>query len=192
MEQKKERKAETAVWEKKKKQILMAVILGVLLIAGAIGGILYKVYAGQGTVGGLLQIYYETMYSSNGKSFDDLCDCLSPDIRDEYYMVVTNGGINFTQLNNWRTEAMLEVGENVKTKVEVLQVTQSTTGGLGAIRETNPSAEELVGVDFRVTLTGDQGYLKMEGYAACVRVGEDWYIATQTVDLGVVERSGEE
>lgn len=191
MEQKKKLKVEAGVWEKKKKQIILAAVLGVLVIAGAIGGILYSVYAGQGTVGGMLQIYYETMYSDNGKSFDDLCNCLAPEIQADYYMTVTAGGANFAQLNKWRVEAIAEVGENVKVDVKVLEKAPATPGALNALKQELEDAEELVGVEFQVTLTGDDGYIKMKGYAACVREGNDWYLSTQTVELGIVERSEE-
>jgi hypothetical protein len=40
-----------------------------------------------------------------------------------------------------------------------------------------------------VTLTGDDGFVKMKGYVACVREGDDWYLSTETVELGIVERS---
>lgn len=191
MEQKKKQKAEAGVWEQKKKQIIIAVVLAVVLIAGVIGGILYSVYAGQGTVDGMLQIYYETMYSDNGKSFDDLCGCLAPEIRADYYMNVTSGGANFAQLNKWRVEAIAEVGDNVKVDVKVLEKTPGMPGALGAMQQELAGAEELVGVEFQVTLTGDDGYIKMKGYAACVREGDDWYMSTPTVELGIVERSEE-
>ena len=180
-------------WQKAKKKIILGAVVGAIVVFGLIGSILYKVYAGQGTVGGMLKIYYETMYSNNGKSFDDLCNCLAPEIRGDYYMNVTNGGANFSQLNKWRTEAMVEVGENVQVKVEVLDKEPATVGALGALQEEKiPNAEELVGVEFQVTVTGDNGYIKMKGYAACVREGDDWYLSTETVELGIVERNIEE
>lgn len=180
-------------WQKAKKKIILGAILGAIVVFGLIGGILYKVYAGQGTVGGMLQIYYETMYSDNGKSFDDLCNCLAPEIRSDYYMDVTNGGANFSQLNKWRMEAIMEVGENVKVEVDVLDKEPATVGALGALQEGKlPYAEELVGVEFQVTLTGDNGYIKMKGYVACVREGDDWYLSTETVELGIIERNIEE
>lgn len=180
-------------WQKAKKKIILGAILGAIVVFGLIGGILYKVYAGQGTVGGMLQIYYETMYSDNGKNFDDLCNCLAPEIRSDYYMDVTNGGANFSQLNKWRMEAIMEVGENVKVEVDVLDKEPATVGALGALQEGKlPYAEELVGVEFQVTLTGDNGYIKMKGYVACVREGDDWYLSTETVELGIVERNIEE
>ena len=180
-------------WKKAKKKIILGAVVGAIVVFGLIGGILYKVYAGQGTVGGMLKIYYETMYSNNGKSFDDLCNCLAPEIRSDYYMDVTNGGANFSQLNKWRMEAITEVGDNVKVKVEVLDQEPATVGALGALQEQKlPYAEELVGVEFQVTLTGDKGYIKMKGYVACVREGDDWYLSTETVELGIVERNIEE
>lgn len=191
MEKKKTLKAEEGLWERKKKQIILGIVAAVLVVLLVIGGILYKVYAGQGTVGGMLQIYYETMYSENGKSFDDLCNCLAPEIRGPYYMDVTNGGANYTQLNKWRGEAIANVGNNVKVEVEIEEKTPATTGALGAIKQQLQNAEELVGVTFLVTLTGDDGYIKMKGYAACVREGEDWFLSTETVELGIIERSPE-
>lgn len=192
MKEKQTKKTEASIWETKKKQIILAIVVGFLVIAGAIGGILYKVYAGQGTVGGMLKIYYETMYSNNGKSFDDLCNCLAPEIRGNYYMNITNGGADYSQLNKWRAEAIAEVGENVKVKVEVLEKVPSTLGALGSIQQTLVNAEELVGVEFQVTLTGDKGYIKMKGYTACVREGDDWFLSTETVELGIVDRNTEE
>lgn len=191
MERKKSIKAEEGLWEQKKKQIILAMVLGFLVLMLVIGGILYKVYAGQGTINGMLKIYYETMYSDNGKSFDDLCGCLAPEIRMDYYMDVTNGGANFTQLNKWRSEAIANVGDNVKVKVEILEKSPAMAGALGALKEQLPGAEELTGVEFQVTLTGDDGYIKMKGYAACVREGDDWYLSTPTVELGIVERNPE-
>lgn len=191
MEEKKELNAEATALEKRKKQIILAVLLGVLVICGVIGGILYNVYGGQGTIGGMLQIYYETMYSNNGKSFDDLCDCLAPELQSDYYISVTAGGINFTQLNKWRAEAIVEVGENVKVDVKVLKKTPAATGALAALKQELEYAEELVNVEFQVTLTGDNGYVKMKGQAACVREGSDWYLSTETVELETVERSEE-
>lgn len=187
MEQKKELKVEAGVWEQKKKKIILAVVLSVLVIIGAIGGILYSVYGGQGTVGGMLQIYYETMYSDNGKSFDDLCDCLAPEIQNEYYMDVTTGGTNFTQLNKWRAEAIVKVGENVEVDVKVLKKTPAASGALGVLKQELEGAEELVNVEFQVTLTGDNGSVNMKGQAACVREGNDWYLSTKTVELNTVE-----
>lgn len=181
------------LWQKAKKKIILGAVVGAVVLFGLIGAILYKVYAGQGTVGGMLKIYYETMYSDNGKSFDDLCNCLAPEIRANYYMDVTGGGANFSQLNNWRAEAIAEVGENVKVKVEVQGKEPATVGALSALQENSlPYAEELIGVEFQVTLTGDKGYIKMKGYAACVREGDDWYMSTETVELGIVERNVEE
>lgn len=192
MKEKQTKKTEASIWETKKKQMILCLVIGVLVVAGAIGGILYKVYAGQGTVGGMLKIYYETMYSNNGKSFDDLCNCLAPEIRGNYYMNTTNGGANFSQLNKWRVEAIAEVGDHVKVDVKVLEKTPATPGSLGALQQEIPNAEELVGVEFQVTLTGDNGYIKMKGYVACVREGDDWYLSTETVELGIVERNVEE
>ncbi len=190
MEQKKI-KVEETLWETKKKSIIAGAVIAVLLVLGIIGGILYSVYAGQGTVGGMLKIYYETMYSDNGKSFNDLCGCLAPELQTNYFMDVTNGGGDYSQLNKWRAEAMAEVGANVKVEVEVLEKSPSTPGALGAIKQQLPYAEELAGVEFQVTLTGDEGYVKMKGYVACVREGDDWYLSTETVELGIVERSKE-
>lgn len=187
--EKKKIKAEETLWEAKKKSIIAGSVIVVLLVLGMIGGILYKVYAGQGTVGGMLKIYYETMYSENGKSFNDLCNCLAPELQGNYFMDVTNGGADYSQLNKWRAEAMAEVGANVKVDVKVLEKTPATVGALGAIKEQLPYAEELAGVEFQVTLTGDDGFMKMKGYVACVREGDDWYLATETVELGIVERS---
>ena len=187
--EKKKIKAEETLWEAKKKSIIAGSVIVVLLVLGMIGGILYKVYAGQGTVGGMLKIYYETMYSENGKSFNDLCNCLAPELQGNYFMDVTNGGADYSQLNKWRAEAMAEVGANVKVDVKVLEKTPATVGALGAIKEQLPYAEELAGVEFQVTLTGDDGFVKMKGYVACVREGDDWYLATETVELGIVERS---
>lgn len=187
--EKKKIKAEETLWEAKKKSIIAGSVIVVLLVLGMIGGILYKVYAGQGTVGGMLKIYYETMYSENGKSFNDLCNCLAPELQGNYFMDVTNGGADYSQLNKWRAEAMAEVGANVKVDVKVLEKTPATVGALGAIKEQLPYAEELAGVEFQVTLTGDDGFVKMKGYVACVREGDDWYLTTETVELGIVERS---
>jgi hypothetical protein len=187
--EKKKIKAEETLWEAKKKSIIAGSVIVVLLVLGMIGGILYKVYAGQGTVGGMLKIYYETMYSENGKSFNDLCNCLAPELQGNYFMDVTNGGADYSQLNKWRAEAMAEVGANVKVDVKVLEKTPATVGALGAIKEQLPYAEELAGVEFQVTLTGDDGFVKMKGYVACVREGDDWYLSTETVELGIVERS---
>lgn len=187
--EKKKIKAEETLWEAKKKSIIAGSVIVVLLVLGMIGGILYKVYAGQGTVGGMLKIYYETMYSENGKSFNDLCNCLAPELQGNYFMDVTNGGADYSQLNKWRAEAMAEVGANVKVDVKVLEKTPATVGALGAIKEQSPYAEELAGVEFQVTLTGDDGFVKMKGYVACVREGDDWYLSTETVELGIVERS---
>ena len=187
--EKKKIKAEETLWEAKKKSIIAGSVIVVLLVLGMIGGILYKVYAGQGTVGGMLKIYYETMYSENGKSFNDLCNCLAPELQGNYFMDVTNGGADYSQLNKWRAEAMAEVGANVKVDVKVLEKTPATVGALGAIQEQLPYAEELAGVEFQVTLTGDDGFVKMKGYVACVREGDDWYLSTETVELGIVERS---
>ena len=152
--EKKKIKAEETLWEAKKKSIIAGSVIVVLLVLGMIGGILYKVYAGQGTVGGMLKIYYETMYSENGKSFNDLCNCLAPELQGNYFMDVTNGGADYSQLNKWRAEAMAEVGANVKVDVKVLEKTPATVGALGAIKEQLPYAEELAGVEFQVTLTG--------------------------------------
>ena len=182
---------EESLWEKKKKPIIAGCIAGFLLVIGIIGGILYSVYAGQGTVGGMLQIYYETMYSDNGKSFHDLCNCLAPELQTNYFMDVTNGGADYSQLNKWRAEAIAEVGDNVTVKVEILDKEPSTPGALGALNETLPYAEEMMGVELSVTLTGDKGYIKMMGYVACVREGDDWYLSTETVELGIVERNVE-
>ena len=187
--EKKKIKAEETLWEAKKKSIIAGSVIVVLLVLGMIGGILYKVYAGQGTVGGMLKIYYETMYSENGKSFNDLCNCLAPELQGNYFMDVTNGGADYSQLNKWRAEAMAEVGANVKVDVKVLEKTPATVGALGAIKEQLPYAEELAGGEFQVTLTGDDGFVKMKGYVACVREGDDWYLSTETVELGIVERS---
>lgn len=187
--EKKKIKAEETLWEAKKKSIIAGSVIVVLLVLGMIGGILYKVYAGQGTVGGMLKIYYETMYSENGKSFNDLCNCLAPELQGNYFMDVTNGGADYSQLNKWRAEAMAEVGANVKVDVKVLEKTPATVGALGAIKDQLPYAEELAGVEFQVTLTGDDGFVKMKGYVACVREGDDWYLSTETVELGIVERS---
>ena len=187
--EKKKIKAEETLWEAKKKSIIAGSVIVVLLVLGMIGGILYKVYAGQGTVGGMLKIYYETMYSENGKSFNDLCNCLAPELQGNYFMDVTNGGADYSQLNKWRAEAMAEVGANVQVDVKVLEKTPATVGALGAIKEQLPYAEELAGVEFQVTLTGDDGFVKMKGYVACVREGDDWYLSTETVELGIVERS---
>ena len=187
--EKKKIKAEETLWEAKKKSIIAGSVIVVLLVLGMIGGILYKVYAGQGTVGGMLKIYYETMYSENGKSFNDLCNCLAPELQGNYFMDVTNGGADYSQLNKWRAEAMAEVGANVKVDVKVLEKTPATVGALGAIKEQLPYAEELAGVEFQVTLTGDDGFVKMKGYVACVREGDDWHLSTETVELGIVERS---
>lgn len=188
---KKQQEEEVSLWDRKKKPIIAGCIAAFLLVAGIIGGILYSVYAGQGTVGGMLQIYYETMYSDNGKSFHDLCNCLAPELQTNYFMDVTNGGGDYSQLNKWRAEAIAEVGDNVTVKVKVLSKEPSTLGALGALKDTLPYAEELAGVEFQVTLSGDNGYIKMKGYAACVREGDDWYLSTETVELAVVERNVE-
>ncbi len=192
MKEKQTKKIEASIWETKKKQMILCLVIGVLVVAGAIGGILYKVYAGQGTVGGMLKIYYETMYSNNGKSFDDLCNCLAPEIRGNYYMNTTNGGTDYSQLNRWRAEAIVEVGENVKVKVEVQEKTPGEPGALGSLKQTIENAEELVDVEFHITLTGDKGYIKMKGYTACVREGDDWFLSTGTIELGIVDRNTEE
>ena len=189
MEQKKKLKVEPSAWEQKKKQIIIAAVLGVVLIAGAIAGIIYSVYGGHGIPGGMLQTFFETKYSENGKTFETLCDCIAPELQLTFDAEYSASGTNYTQLALWRTEAKDIVGDNVKVKVEVQAQENGDATMLAYVQQTCKKAEELRGVVFHLTLTGDKGYMKMEGLAQCLRYGNDWYLFDEEIQLTTFEKN---
>ena len=188
MEQKKVNTEATSL-EKKKKQLILALVLGVLVLVGGIVGIIYSVYGGHGTPGGMLETFFETKYSENGKTFENLCNCIAPELQLTFDAEYSASGTNYTQLTLWRNEAKDMVGENVKVKVSVQREEQGDSAMLSYVQKTCKKAEELRGVVFHLTLTGDKGYVKLEGLAQCLRYGDDWYLFDEDIPLTIFEKN---
>lgn len=177
---------------RKKKTMILALIFGVLILFGMIVGVLYHAYGGKGTTQGMLEIFFGTKYSHNGKSFDDMSGCMAPELQALFSAKYSAGGTNFSQLNMWRMEAENLVGANVSVAVEVQAEEDGNASDLSTVRETCPSAELARYVLFHITLTGDNGYMKVQGIAECIRVKGNWYLINEEIELTTFEREVEE
>lgn len=177
-----------ATQAKQQKKLLIGLAVLTVAVLGGIALILWSVYGGQGTIKGMLTKYYEAMYTEDNGGFDALCDCLAPEIREDYYAERTTGGTDFSVLSAWRNEAVETVGENVKVKVEVQETETGSSSVLALAQDTCAAAEEVRAAVFHVTVEGSRGYVVLSGLAECVREGSDWYLDSTTVELKVIDR----
>lgn len=170
------------------KRRFYAVAIFVAAVAVAFIVLALLLNTGRGSQKGTLKAYYKAMYTQSG-SFDDLCGCIVPSRRQEYYDTTSMAGTNFNFLAMWHTEAITQVGDNVKVGVRVLETGADDSAYLTLIRETYSAAERFSAVAFELRLDGDDGWETLTGVAPMIYQGGKWYMTPETVELSVTGRS---
>lgn len=184
------RQAEEETRRRDRKKIILVVSIGAALIAAGVLAVVLLAGSGRATIKGTLEEYYATMYTSNGKGFTEMEDCYAPDIRTDWYNNMTTYGINFSQLSNWRLEAIEQVGDHVSLKVKVTETDSGSGADLANIRQTYGSAEAVSDIIFKLYLKGDTGSMVTHGVTELVKIGGKWYFTSTSVPMTVESREG--
>lgn len=172
-----------------KKLIILTAAAAILLIAGIVAVVLLTT-GGRSGVTGTLEQYFQTMYTANGKSFEEMADCFAPEISQEWYNGMTIGGTNFYALSNWRMEAMEQVGANAACRVKITEQKSGSATELTQIKQTFRGAQALKDVIFQLDIDGDTGSLVTHGVAELVKIDGKWYFASTSIPLAVKSRTG--
>ena len=153
-----------------------------LLLAVLLTGLLMN--TGRGSAQGTLQAYYTAMYTREGTA-DDLCACIAAQDRQTVRAQLEQTDLLF----RWHDEALLQVGEQIRIEIRLLDRGAEDAKSLNAVRETYPGTEQFSAVGFELKLTGSDGWETLTGVAPMLRQQGKWYLTGQTVELTVTGRS---
>ena len=173
----------------RKKILILAGAAAALLIVGVVAVILLA-GRGRATVKGTLEEYFGTMYTTNGKGFDEMTDCFAPDLQETWYNSMTLQGMNFSQLVNWRLEATEQVGDNARLTAKVSETANDSATDLVAMRQTYAEAQAVCEVIFQLEITGDTGSLTTHGAVGMVKLDGKWYFTNTSIPMTPDSRTG--
>ena len=161
-----------------------------LLIVAGIVAVVLLVGRGRATVKGTLEQYYQTMYTDNGKGFDDMAECFAPDLSTDWYNNMTVFGMNFSALSSWRMESLEQVGGNVSCKVKITEQESGSATSLATTRQTYANAQALCDVIFQLNISGDTGSMVTHGVTEMVKINGKWYFVSTSIPMTVESRKG--
>ncbi|MEA5038441.1 MAG: hypothetical protein VB086_01230 [Clostridiaceae bacterium] len=173
----------------RRKYTLILAAAAVVLVAG-VTAIILLVGSGRATVKGTLAQYYQTMYTDNGKGFQDMADCFAPDLSEDWYNNNTVFGINFSALTDWRFAAIEQVGNNVTCAVKITETDPGSSTDLAQMKQTYSGAQAISDVIFELHLSGDTGTMVTHGVVELVKIDGKWYFTVTDIPMTVTSRTG--